>query len=225
MRSLGSVDTAPVLERAHAARAGLGWQGKNTCLIHPGLGSYLFLATVVTDLELEPDAPETDHCGSCRACLDVCPTDAFPEPYVLDATRCIAYTTIEARGPIPLELREAHGDRGFGCDLCQEVCPWNARERRQVPPDRAGLRARLRPRPEWVRPMLAWVLGLSASSWRSATSSTAIGRAKYRGLLRNALVVAGNLGDPALRPALERHAVGSDEMLAEHARWALGRLR
>jgi epoxyqueuosine reductase len=223
--SRGFVDTGPVLERVHAAYAGLGWIGKNTCLIHPGFGSYLFLGAVLTDLELASDAREPDHCGSCRACLDACPTDAFPEPYVLDATRCIAYTTIEAKGPIPEPLREAHGDLGFGCDICQEVCPWNSRSRRSLPPDLHGLRARLAPRPEWKRPMLEWVLSLSETAWRNATRSTAVARAKHRGLLRNALVVAGNSGDAGLRPVIERLAEGSDAMLAEHARWALTRLR
>jgi epoxyqueuosine reductase len=222
--SRGFVDTGPVLERVHAAYAGLGWIGKNTCLIHPGLGSYLFLGAVLTDLELENDTREPDHCGSCRACLDACPTDAFPEPYVLDATRCIAYTTIEARGPIPEPLREAHGELGFGCDICQEVCPWNSRSRRSLPPDLHGLRARMAPRPEWKRPMLEWVLSLSEVAWRNATRSTAVARAKHRGLLRNALVVAGNSGDTRLRSVIQRHADGSDEMLAEHARWALARL-
>ena len=218
------LDTGPVLERVHAAYAGLGWIGKNTCLIHPTLGSYLFLGAVVTDLALRADAREPDHCGSCTACLDACPTEAFPEPYVLDATRCIAYTTIEARGPIPEDLREAHGDLGFGCDICQEVCPWNVRARRVVPADPLGLRARMAPRPEWKRPMLRWVLALDVTAWRSATGSTAVARAKHRGLLRNALVVAGNSGDASLRPEVERLAAGPDALLAEHARWALSRL-
>ena len=225
VRSFGSIDTGPVLERVHAAYAGLGWIGKNTCLIDPRLGSYLFLATVLTDLALEPDTPEPDHCGSCRACLDACPTDAFPEAYVLDATRCIAYTTIESRGAIPESLREQHADHGFGCDICQEVCPWNARRRREIPADLHGLRARMTPRPEWARPMLGWVLSLSESDWRNSTRSTALRRAKYRGLLRNALVVAGNSRDRSLRPEIERLASGTDAMLVEHARWALARLR
>ncbi len=220
----GYVDTGPVLERAAAARAGLGWIGKNACLIHPALGSYLFLGAVLTDLELERDAPEADHCGSCRACLDACPTDAFPEPYVLDATRCISYTTIEARGAVPETLRAGHGEWGFGCDICQEVCPWNTRERRTVPDDRLGLRARLAPRPEWRTPSLAWVLSLDEDAWRAATRGTALRRAKYRGLLRNALIVAGNSGDRGLLPSVQRHADGGDALLAEHARWALERL-
>jgi epoxyqueuosine reductase len=224
VRTRGYVDTGPVLERAFAARAGVGWIGKNSCVIDPALGSYLFLGVVLTDLALDPDAPEPDHCGSCRACLDACPTDAFPEPYVVDATRCISYTTIELRGAIDEPLRARHGAWGFGCDVCQEVCPWNLRERRRVPDDPLGLRARIAPRPEWLRPSIAWVLGLSEEQWRQATRRTALRRTRYRGLLRNALVAAGNAGDAALVPALRRHAEGPDALLAEHARWALARL-
>ena len=224
VRSRGYVDTGPVLERVFAREAGLGWTGKNTCLIHPRLGSYLFLAVVLTDLALDPDTPEPDHCGSCRACLDVCPTDAFPEPYVLDATRCISYTTIESREAIPEPLREAQGRWGFGCDLCQEVCPWNQRERRVVPPDVEGLRERIRPRDAWVRPSIAWVLDLDEEQWRVAARKTALKRTRYRGLIRNALVAAGNSGDAALVPHVRRHAEGEDAFLAEHARWALDRL-
>jgi epoxyqueuosine reductase len=224
VRTRGYVDTGPVLERAFAARAGLGWIGKNSCLIHPTLGSYLFLAVVLTDLELAADAPEPDHCGSCRACLDACPTDAFAEPYLLDATRCISYTTIEARGPVPEPLRAGQGDWGFGCDVCQEVCPWNTRSRRLVPEDTAGLRAKLAPRPEWVTPTLRWVLGLDEEAWRSATRGTALRRSKYRGLMRNALVAAGNSGDRELVSLVRRHAESDDTLIAEHARWALDRL-
>jgi len=218
------VDTGPVLERAVAARAGLGWIGKNTLLIHPRLGSYLFLGVVLTDLALAPDAPEPDHCGSCRACLDACPTDAFPAPYVLDATRCLSYTTIELRGPIPEPLRAPQGDWVFGCDVCQEVCPWNTRARRSVPEDRAGLRGALATRDAWRAPALATLLEQDADAWAGAARGTALRRAKRRGWLRNALVAAGNSGDAALAPALRRHAEGDDALLAEHARWALARL-
>jgi epoxyqueuosine reductase len=219
------VDTGPVMERAHAARAGLGWIGKNACLIHPRLGSWLALGVVLCDLALDPDEPEPDHCGSCRACLDACPTQAFPEPRVLDATRCLAYTTIELPGPIPPSLREAQGTRVFGCDVCQEVCPWNADSRRELPADPLGLGTRLAPRPEWRAPTLAWLLALDEDAWQRATVRSALRRARHRALLRNALVAAGNAADPALIPALERHATGSDPLLAEHARWALERIR
>jgi len=224
VRTRGYVDTGPLLERPLAARAGLGWIGKNTLLIHPRLGSYLFLAAVLTDLELAADAPEPDHCGSCRACLDACPTNAFPEPWVLDATRCISYATIEARGAIPEPAREPQGAWAFGCDVCQEVCPWNRRERREVPPDPHGLRARLAPRAEWRRPALRWLLGLDEAAWQRATRRTALRRARWRGLLRNALVAAGNSGDRELVPLVRRHAESGDPLVAEHARWALDRL-
>jgi len=223
-RTRSYVDTGPVLERPLAARAGLGWIGKNTLLIHPRLGSYLFLGVVLSDLALAPDAPEPDHCGSCRACLDACPTDAFPEPYVLDATRCLSYTTIELRSPIPEPLRAPQADWVFGCDVCQEVCPWNRRARRAIPDDHAGLRAELAPREAWREPSLDWLLGLDESGWREVAQGTALRRAKWRGLLRNALVAAGNSGDATLAPLLRWHAEGGDALLAEHARWALARL-
>ncbi|MCG8588713.1 MAG: tRNA epoxyqueuosine(34) reductase QueG [Proteobacteria bacterium] len=218
------VDTGPVQERVFAARGGLGWIGKNTCLIHPTLGSYVFLGVLLSELPLIPDAPEPDHCGSCRACLDACPTDAFVDAYVLDARRCISYTTIEQRGEIPEALREGQGELVFGCDICQEVCPWNTRRGRPLPPDPLGLRERLRPRAEWVRPALRWILALDEEAWRAATRRSPLRRARYRGLLRNALVAAGNSGDAVLRPWVERHAEGEDSLLAEHARWALERL-
>ena len=224
VRAAEYVDTGPVMERAHAARAGLGWIGKNACLIHPGLGSWLVLGVVLCDLALEPDEAEPDHCGSCRACLDACPTGAFPEPHVLDATRCLAYTTIELQGAIPAALREAQGTRVFGCDVCQEVGPWNARPRRELPADPLGLGTRLAPRPEWRAPTLRWLLELDAGAWQRATLRSALRRARHRMLLRNALVAAGNAGDASLISAVERHAAGPDPLLAEHARWALDRL-
>jgi len=224
VRTRAYVDTGPVLERVLAVRAGLGWQGKNTCLIDPQLGSYLFLGVVLTDLALAADRPEPDHCGTCTACLDACPTDAFPAPYVLDATRCLAYTTIELRGSIPEPLREPQGSWVFGCDVCQEVCPWNRRRGREVPPNRQGLRERMAPAPAWRDPPLAWILELDEEAFRDATRRTALRRAKHRGLLRNALVAAGNSGDRRLVPQVRRHARGDDPLLAEHARWALERL-
>jgi epoxyqueuosine reductase len=219
----GYVDTGPVLERVFAARAGLGWLGKNTCLIDTQLGSRLLLGVVLTDLALPFDSAEPDHCGTCRACLDACPTQAFPDPYLLDATRCISYTTIETRGPIPLALRAGQGEWIFGCDICQDVCPWNRRPQPGDLPDPLGLRERLEQPEIWAGASLEWVLGLDIEAWREATRGTALRRAKHRGLLRSALVAAGNRGDAALRAAVERHAEGSDAMLAEHARWALTR--
>jgi epoxyqueuosine reductase len=224
IRSRSYVDTGPVQERAYAARAGLGWIGKNTCLIDSELGSHLFLGVVLTDLPLRADVPEPDHCGTCRACLDACPTQAFEAPYVLDATRCLSYATIEARGPTPASMRAAQGPRVFGCDVCQDVCPWNTRSRRKPPPDPHGLRARLATRPAWRGPALEWLLGLDEEGWREATRRMALRRAGLRGMHRNALIAAGNSGDPALVPAVRRHAAGGDPLLAECAGWALARL-
>lgn len=223
-RSRIYVDTGPVAERVFAARAGLGWLGKNGMLIHPRLGSYLLLGVMLSELDLAPDAPEPDHCGRCRACLDACPTAAFEGPRVLDARRCIAYTTIEDPGPVPEELRRAHGDRVFGCDACQEACPWNQRRGRALCPDPLGLRERLAPRSQWLFPTLAWILQLDEEAWRRATRRSALRRAKYRGLLRNALIAAGNSGDRSLCRLLRRHAASGDPLLAEHARWALRQL-
>ncbi len=218
------VDTGPVQERVFASHAGLGWIGKNTLLIHPELGSYLFLGVLISDLALEPDVGSEDHCGTCRLCLDACPTGALLDGRVMDATRCISYTTIEDPGPIPLGLRKAQGDWVFGCDICQEVCPWNARRRRVVPPDPLGLRARLAPRSEWQAPSLAWILSLDEAAWRSSTRGTALRRSKRRGLLRNAAIAAGNSGDRALAPLLEKLMAEGDPSLAEHAGWALAQL-
>ncbi len=224
IRSRSYVDTGPVQERAYSARAGLGWIGKNTCLIDPELGSHVFLGVVITDLPLRASAPEPDHCGTCRACLEACPTQAFDAPYLLDATRCLSYLTIEQRGAIPESMREALGNRVFGCDVCQEVCPWHSRRRRRVPPDPLGLRQRLAPRSEWRAPALGWLLELDEESWQRATERMALRRSGRRGLLRNALIAAGNSGDPALIPAVERHAGGDDPLLADHAAWALARI-
>ncbi|MBK7947684.1 MAG: tRNA epoxyqueuosine(34) reductase QueG [Deltaproteobacteria bacterium] len=218
------VDTGPVPEKAVAEAAGLGWIAKNTCLIHPELGSHVMLGSILCDLELTVDPPVADHCGSCRACLDACPTAAFPEPYVLDATRCLSYTTIELRGPIPEPLRAAQGDRVFGCDECQTVCPWNRSRPRRPLADPLGLRARLAPRDAWRAPPLAWLLSLDEDRFAEATKATALRRTRRVGLLRNALVAAGNAADPALRSAVERHLESDEPILREHARWALARI-
>lgn len=221
VESRAYVDTGPVMERVAAANAGLGWLGKNSCLIHPDLGSYLFLGVLVTDLALESDAVQEDLCGTCTACLDACPTDALEAPGLLNATRCIAYTTIEDPGPIPEDLRSGHGALVYGCDICQEVCPWNRRGARQWPGDALGLHARLETRPQWVAPSLGWILDLDEEAWQQATRGSAMRRSKRCGLLRNALVAAGNAGDAGLLPQIERLAKGEDPLLREHAEWAI----
>jgi epoxyqueuosine reductase len=198
--------------------------GKNTCLIDPEIGSYFFLGVLISDLELEPDSPQADHCGTCRACLDVCPTDALREPRLLDATKCLAYTTIELRSAIPESLREPQENWVFGCDLCQEVCPWNSRSGRRRTPI-SPLRSQFAPREAWRAPTLRWLLRLDESAWRSVTRRSALRRSKHRGLIRNALVAAGNSKDPTLLPEVESLAASADPLIAEHAEWAARRLR
>ncbi len=224
VRARSYVDTGPVQERTAAARAGLGWVGKNACLINPSLGSYLFLGVIVSDLELPFDHLEPDHCGSCVACIEACPTAAIVEPGVVDARRCISYTTIEQREGIPAALRSDQGAHIFGCDICQEVCPWNLRTRRSVPEDPLGLRARIAPGERWVNPALEAILDLDEEAWRGAARKTAIKRTKWRGLMRNALIAAGNSGNARLVGKLEAFAVLEDPILSEHAGWALARL-
>jgi epoxyqueuosine reductase len=211
------VDTGPVLERAAAARAGLGFIGKNTCLIAPRRGSYLLLGALILDLPLEPDPPAIGSCGKCVRCLEACPTGAFPEPFVLDSRRCVSFWTIEHRGPIPAEIRERMGSMIFGCDVCQEVCPWN---RFASEPD-----PELAPREENRAPELIPLLRLDEETFRERFPRSAVRRAKRAGFVRNAAVALGNAGDRAAVPALVEALRGDpDSIVRGHAAWALGRL-
>jgi epoxyqueuosine reductase len=216
-RSRVYVDTGPIVERAYAAAAGIGAWGKNTCLLHPEHGSWFFLGEVVTDLELAADAPRTDMCGSCTACLEACPTGALPAPYVLDATRCISYLTIEVKGAIPEDRREGIGRHAFGCDICQDVCPWNRRRRHGGPEAFA-------PRPGLQAPDLAELAGLDEQAFRERFRNSPVKRAKRRGLLRNVAVALGNANDVSQRPVLERLAQDEDPVVREHALWSLRKL-
>jgi epoxyqueuosine reductase len=213
-------DTGPILERDLAERAGLGWIGKNTCLIHPRLGSYFLLAEVLLDIDLPFDPPfTTDHCGTCTRCLEACPTNCILPDRTIDARRCISYLTIELKGPIPLDLRPALGDWLFGCDVCQDVCPWNRRFAEPTEdPDlepRATLRASGPPS----------VLGMDQDGFRREFRGTPVERARRRGLLRNAAVVAGNRGDRSALPALRQSLLADGEPLVRrHAAWALAQL-
>lgn len=216
-------DEEPILERAWAARAGLGFVGKNGLLIVPGVGSLVLLGEVVTTLALEPDATIPERCGACTRCLDACPTSAFVAPFVLDARRCIAYLTIEHRGPIPEGQRAAVGAHLFGCDDCQTVCPFNAGAQRR--PTNEGLDARFVADPRWAEVDLATLLALDDEGFVRMREGSPIGRATRVGLARNAAIVMGNRGDPRDRAALERaRASHDDAVVREAAGWALQRL-
>jgi epoxyqueuosine reductase len=220
-RTRGYVDTGPVLERDLARRAGLGWFGKNTNLINPNLGSFFFIGALFTDAELQSDTPfEADRCGSCTRCLDACPTQAFTAPRTLDATRCISYLTIELKGEIPAEFRAAIGELLYGCDICQDVCPWNVRFSRDV------TEPALQPRADRVDPDAAGLLALTDHEWRARFGKSAMTRAKRRGLARNAAVVLGNRRDPRTIPALEAAARDDPEpVVRAHAEWALSQFK
>jgi len=209
-----SVDTSAVLERDLAARAGLGWIGKNTNVLDQTLGSFFFIGIVLTTVELATDAPVADRCGTCTACLDACPTQAFVAPYVLDARRCISYLTIEHQGPIAPELRPRVGDWAFGCDVCQTVCPWN---RKAAPATDPALRPA-----EPLEPLAAW-LSLDEPAFRRRFRGSALKRARRSGLLRNAALVLGNRRDPAAAPALRRALDDPDPVVRDAAAWALER--
>lgn len=212
------VDTAPVMEKPLAEAAGLGWQGKHTNLVSRSHGSWLFLGAIYTTLDLAPDTPGRDRCGSCDACQRACPTDAFPAPYTLDARRCISYLTIEHKGPIPEELRAGIGNRIYGCDDCLAVCPWNKF---------AAVAARniaFAPRAELTAPELADLLALDDAGFREVFSGSPIKRIGRDRMVRNCLIAAGNSGDAALRPAVAALATDPDPVVSEAADWALKKL-
>ena len=213
-RSLWYVDTGPILERDFAQRAGLGFVGKHTNLISRTLGNWIFLSEILTTLELEPDAPEKNHCGKCTRCITACPTNAITAPFQLDARKCISYLTIELKGSIPVELRSAIGNRIYGCDDCLAMCPWNrfAREGNLMKPHaREDLR----------EPDLIELLKLDDAGFKSRFKGSPILRTKRRGFLRNVCVALGNVGDESALPALEKAAHDAEPLIAEHARWAM----
>jgi epoxyqueuosine reductase len=222
VRGRGFVDTGPILERDLARRAGLGWFGKNTNLLNPGIGSFFFIGALLVDLPLEPDAPfDADRCGTCTRCLDACPTNAFTAPRELDATRCISYLTIELRGSIPETLREAIGANVYGCDICQDVCPWNvsfAQELRE--PAFAARPVNARDAGATAREILA----MDEATYRTMYRGSAMKRAKLAGLKRNAAVVLGNVGGPEDARLLAAAGMDADPVLREHASWALEKI-
>ena len=211
------VDAGPVLERELAQRAGIGWWGKNTCLINKESGSYFFLAEIILDVELEYDLPATDHCGSCTRCLEACPTDAFPEPYVLDSRNCISYLTIELRDSIPRHLRPKLGNWVFGCDVCQQVCPWNDGAVRTSEPafeTRSGLDA----------PQLIDLMALDAEGFIELFRRSPVKRPKRAGFLRNVAVALGNSGNRKAVGVLAAALEDEEALVREHAAWALGQI-
>jgi epoxyqueuosine reductase len=212
------VDTGPIVERVFAKYAGVGWIGKNTCILNQQKGSWLFLGVILTSLELTPDLLAPDRCGSCTRCIEACPTDAILAPYQLDSSRCISYLTIEKRGSIPEELRAGIGRHIFGCDICQDVCPWNRKAPVASAPE-------FEPRSGMVNPALEWLAEMSAEQFREAFRGSPIRRTKRSGLRRNAAIAMGNSGNLEFLPLLEKMANDDDEAVAESARWSITRLR
>ena len=212
------VDTGPLVERVYAKYAGVGWIGKNTCILNQKMGSWLFLGVILTSLELTADLPAPDRCGTCTRCIDACPTGAFVAPYQLDSNKCISYLTIEKRGTIPEEMRDGMGRHVFGCDVCQDVCPWNRKAPATEAPEfqaREGL----------VNPALEWLVEMKAEEFRERFRGSPIRRTKLNGLRRNAVIAMGNSGRKEVMQALEKLRVDEDPLVAEAAVWALGKLR
>ena len=211
------VDTAPVMEKPLAEKAGIGWQGKHTNLVSRSHGSWLFLGEIYTTLEINPDEPHADRCGTCTRCLSVCPTDAFPAPYRLDATRCISYLTIEHHGPIPLDLRPLMGNRIYGCDDCLAVCPWN----RFAQPTQ---HEKLQQRDDLTAPRLKELATLDDATFRRTFTGSPIKRIGRNRFVRNVLIAIGNSADPSLLPVARQLTTDPDPVVAEAAEWASGRL-
>jgi epoxyqueuosine reductase len=211
------VDTGPIIERVVAKYAGVGWIGKNTCIINQKLGSWMFLGVILTSLELRAGVPAPDRCGSCTRCIDACPTEAFVGPYQLDSNKCIAYLTIEKRGTIGEALREGMGRQVFGCDICQDVCPWN----RKAP---ATSGEEFQPRPELVNPALDWLAEMSAQEFNRTFRGSPVRRAKRAGLRRNAVIAMGNSGERKFLGILERLVNDEDDAVAESAQWSMRKL-
>jgi epoxyqueuosine reductase len=212
------VDTGPIVERVYAKYAGLGWIGKNTCVINQQIGSWLFLGVILTSLELIPDLPAADRCGTCTRCIDACPTNAFTAPHQMDASRCIAYLTIEKRGEVPIEFRKQMGRQVFGCDICQDVCPWNRKAPNSSAPE-------LQSRADLVNPALDWLATISEENFRETFRESPVKRTKRQGLRRNAVLAIANSGDQHFVPVLETLANDEDPVVGEHARWAIHHFR
>ena len=211
------VDTGPLVERVYAKYAGVGWIGKNTCILNQKLGSWLFLGVILTSLELAPDLPAPDRCGTCTRCIEACPTDALIAPYQLDSNKCISYLTIEKRGPIPAGMREGLGRHVFGCDICQDVCPWN----RKAPATSAE---EFQAREGLFNPALDWLAEISTEEFREKFRGSPIRRTKRTGLRRNAVIAMGNSGDRRFLPVLKKLAADEDPVVAETANWGVQRL-
>src|SRR6476646_9238924 len=211
------VDTGPILERVYAKYAGIGWIGKNTCIINQKMGSWLFLGVILTSLELPADIAAADRCGTCTRCINACPTDALVAPYQLDSNRCISYLTIEKRGVIAEDLRPLMGHEVFGCDICQDVCPWNRKAPATSAPE-------FQPREGFVNPAMEWLAEMTEEEFRETFRGSAVRRAKRGGLRRNAVIAMGNSGDPRFAPLLEKLKADEDPVVAESAEWAAKKL-
>ncbi|HEX9666575.1 MAG TPA: tRNA epoxyqueuosine(34) reductase QueG [Thermodesulfobacteriota bacterium] len=211
------VDTGPVLERVYGKYSGIGWYGKNTCLINQDIGSWIFLGEIITDFELDYDSPVPDRCGTCTMCLDVCPTNALRNPYVLDSNLCISYLTIEFRGKIPFDLREKMDNNIYGCDICQDVCPWNRKAK-------VSESESFQPRNPLYNPDLVYLSQLSIEEFRRVFKNSPVKRAKRKGFLRNVMVAMGNSGSEAFIPYIEEALKDDEPLIRAHAVWALWKL-